>query len=125
MDDGIEIVGYSGKSEFSYLYTNYSNRTFYLLSQGHREEAVSFFYDILGDFAPVFDLIFLKNCIKITELFSNEEIDEPSKGDYFKMYQLHKAQFSRLMIRAHVMLQPDIHDNKFPDFEPAQEIGGV
>lgn len=133
-DNGIDIVGFPQKSEFSYMFTHYSNRTFYLLSSGRVDDAMSFFYNILGDFAPVFDDIFLNNCINISKTFFAEKKSEKeneirrtvlSKSEYYKMYQLHKAQFSRLMVRAHVLLQPDIYDNRFPDYEPAQQPGGV
>ena len=122
-EDGIEIIGFSSKSEFSFLYGNYSNRSFYLLSEGKADEAQAFFYNILGDFAPVFDLTFLENCVAISKKILESE--DLSKMDYLKMYQLHKAEFSRLMVRAKVHQQPDIHDNRFPNYTPAEKPGGL
>lgn len=124
-EDGIDVIGFSQKSEFAYLFSNYSNRSFFLLSRGKVDEAMNFFYNVLGDFAVVFDYQFLNNCIKIkNDILNKENGESVNKKDYLKMYHLHKAQFSRLMIRANVCLQPDIHDNRFPDYEPAQKPGG-
>ncbi|MCL2862797.1 MAG: hypothetical protein FWE54_01680 [Methanimicrococcus sp.] len=121
-DDAIDIVGFSQKSEYAYMFTNYTNRTFHLLSHGKVDEAMCFFYNVLGDFAVIFDKTFLKNCINIRNRIV---VGDLSKSDYINVYHLQKAQFSRLMIRAHVCLQPDVHDNRFPSYDPAQKPGGI
>jgi hypothetical protein len=117
-----EIIGFSSKSEYSFLYTNYSQRSFYLLSEGRIDDARTFFYNILGDFAPVFDETFLKNCIEISNSFFKTKEGTVSKTDYQQAYQMHKAEFSRLMIRANIHQQPDIMDTKQPNYTPADKV---
>ncbi|MDV0447425.1 hypothetical protein MsAg5_13150 [Methanosarcinaceae archaeon Ag5] len=130
LNPNVEIIGFSGRSEFAFMYTNFSNRSFFLLSEGKFDEERNFFYGILVGFAPVFDLIFLDNCIAINNRLLNTTgpDDKPkklSKKDYHNAYLLHKAEFSRLMMRAGIHQQPDIMDNKQPDYIPAQKPAGL
>jgi hypothetical protein len=117
-----EIIGFSSKSEYSFLYTHYCQRSFYLLSEGRVDDARTFFYNILGDFAPVFDVVFLENSIDITKRFIELDSKKPSRTDYQQAYQMHKAEFSRLMIRANIHQQPDVMDTKQPNYTPADKV---
>jgi len=130
IDPDIEIIGFSGRSEFSAMYTNFSNRSFYLLSEGRIDDERTFFYSVLPGFSPAFDIVFLDNCISIKNRILNEtdktgNVLKITKRDYHNVYLLQKAEFSRLMMRAGIHQQPDIIDNKQPDYVPASKPAGL
>lgn len=130
LNPNLEISGFPGKSEYSFLYSNYVNKSFYLMSEGRVDAAREFFYNILSDFAPIFDLMFLDNCIRISGSIKGtrdeaEDVRETTESDYHMIYLLHKSEFARLMMRAGIHHQPDVIDNRAPAYAPAQKPAGI
>lgn len=72
------IIGFSGNGAFGSMYFMVYSTLNRLLSAGLQEEAISYFYTNLGNFASVFDLTFLTNCIKIEHDVLGTEGIEPS-----------------------------------------------
>lgn len=122
LNSNFEILGFGSKSEYSFLYSNYVNKSFCLLSESRTDEAREFFYNVLSDFAPVFDVLFLDNCIRIS---SSIKENIPSESDYHTIFLLHRAEFARLMMRAGIHHQPDVIDNRAPSYRPAQKPAGM
>lgn len=124
LEEGYDILGYNGRSEFSFMYTTYVNHSMILKSSGRFDDARTFFYGVLPTFAPVFDRDFLLNCIKIKHHYA-PVINAGGKGVHNVIYQLHEAEFSALMNRSNILQQPDIMDTKLPEYTPASVPGGV
>lgn len=72
------ILGF-GNGTFGSMYFMVYSTLNRLLSAGQQEEAVTYFYSNLGNFASIFDLKFLINCIKIeSDILGTEGIDQSS-----------------------------------------------
>lgn len=73
------IIGFSGNGAFGSMYFMVYSTLNRLLSAGQQEEAITYFYSNLGNFASIFDLDFLINCIKIeSDILGTEGIDQSS-----------------------------------------------
>lgn len=125
LEQGYDILGYNSRCEYSYMYTAFVTHSMNLKSSGRFDDARTFFYAALPTFAPVFDLPFLQNCIKIKKHYA-PVLNGGGKGVHNVIYQLHEAEFSALMNRANILQQPDIMDTKLPEnYTPASVPGGV
>lgn len=125
LEQGYDILGYNSRCEYSYMYTAFVTHSMNLKSCGRFDDARTFFYAALPTFAPVFDLPFLQNCIKIKKHYA-PVLNGGGKGVHNVIYQLHEAEFSALMNRANILQQPDIMDTKLPEnYTPASVPGGV
>lgn len=104
LDTDYEILGYNEKLTYAELY----RVLFYSLSSLHRQskrfEAIEMFNDMIGDFKPLWDEIFISNFIKINTKYTNA-VDR---------YRLHRAELVSLMQRSGMMELPDTRFDTTP-----------
>lgn len=125
IEAGVDILGYSGRNEYSNMYTSYVIHSMNLKSFGRYDDARAFFYASLPCFAPLFDYAFLTNCINVKKKYA-AQMAAGGKGVHNMIFQLHEAEFAALMNRANIVQLPDIMDCRMPtDYTPASVPGGV
>lgn len=98
--------GYQGKINYAELYLQLYHSRMQLHLQGLDESAYKLFYNMMGDFRPLFDELFLENYQLILHEFNNnpDYTDAQAKQ---QMYRLHVAEFAALMERKGVAPKPD------------------
>jgi hypothetical protein len=101
-----EEVGYQSKINYAELYMRLYQGRMQLHIQSNDDAAYRFFYNMLGDFRPLFDDLFIKNYQDVIHEFNNntEYTDMQAKQ---QMYRLHVAELAALMKRKGVSPQAD------------------
>lgn len=101
-----EEYGFQGKINYADLYMRLYQGRMQLHIQGLDDAAYKFFYNMLGDFRPLFDDLFIQNYQDVIHEFNNntDYTDAQAKQ---QMYRLHVAEFAALMERKGVSPKPD------------------
>lgn len=105
-----EIMGFSGNNAFAAMYWTYFSNVSQLLANRKYRQAREYFYLFLGDVAVLFDELFLDNCIKIEEsIFGTDPKNQKrTYQNVLTVFNLHRAELSALMARAHISPKPDV-----------------
>jgi hypothetical protein len=101
-----EETGFQSKINYAELYMRLYQGRMQLHLQPNDDAAYKFFYNMLGDFRPLFDSIFLVNYQLIIDSFNNDEQYTNMQAKQ-QMYRLHVAELAALMKRKGVSPQPD------------------
>ena len=98
--------GFQNKTSYASMYFTMFNQRSQLHSMGLDAAAVELFYNLLGDFLPLFDDQFKNNCVQITHAF-REDKQYTMQQAKMQMYRLHVSEFAALMVRRGVAPKPD------------------
>jgi hypothetical protein len=101
-----EESGFQSKINYAELYMRLYQGRMQLHLQPNDDAAYKFFYNMLGDFRPLFDSIFLVNYQLIIDSFNNDEQYTNMQAKQ-QMYRLHVAELAALMKRKGVSPLPD------------------
>lgn len=101
-----EESGFQGKINYAEIYMRLFQGRQQLHLQSNDDAAYRFFYNMLGDFRPLYDSLFLQNYQRIIDSFNNDEqyTDMQAKQ---QMYRLHVAELASLMERKGISPKPD------------------
>jgi len=101
-------AGYQEKISYSYMYSALYQQRLYLHANGLNDAAINLFYNIIGDFRPLFDTMFIENYMEIIDSYNkNESYTEVQAKE--QMYRLHVSEFASLMVRKGVAPKADIN----------------
>ena len=122
-----EVIGFGGNGAFAAMHGRYFSDMSMLMSKRQYKHAREYFYQYLGDVAVLFDLPFLDNCIDIeSQVFGKHtETADRTYRDSMTVFQLHRAELSALMSRAHIFPKPDVRQIINSPFQVPQSIKEV
>jgi len=101
-----EESGYQQKTSYASMYFSLFEGRKTLHVNGMHNDAVKLFYNMLGDFRPLFDKIFIDNFHSISHSFRNDTQYTYSQA-VEQIYRLHVSEFASLMVRKGVAPKPD------------------
>jgi hypothetical protein len=101
-----EESGYQQKTSYASMYFSLFEGRKALHVQGLHNHAIKLFYNMLGDFRPLFDSVFIFNFDKITHSFRDDKNYTYSQS-VEQIYRLHVSEFAALMVRRGVAPKPD------------------
>ena len=101
-----EESGYQQKTNYASMYFSLFEGRKALHVQGLHDQAIKLFYNMLGDFQPLFDDTFINNFDMVTHSF-RQETQYTYSQCIEQIYRLHVSEFAALMVRRGVAPKPD------------------
>lgn len=101
-----EESGYQQKTSYASMYFSLFEGRKTLHVNGMHNDAVKLFYNMLGDFRPLFDKVFINNFNNINQAFRSDTQYTYSQS-VEQIYRLHVSEFAALMVRKGVAPKPD------------------